>query len=125
VKQGVQNVLENAGKWACYLLCLFRLAGKPYDSDSVEALTDKGLLQKDFTVRNAGAIFSYLTGQKWAHTKEGPGYQVKPGELMIYEWYYEPANTNHFRLADWDPLESSRTVNLGKVRSTRVLRRAG
>jgi hypothetical protein len=122
MKDGVQNVLESAGKYACYYLCLCRLAGRPYDSNDVELLMEMGLLKPDFTVMNAGEIFSYLTGQKWAHTKEGPGCQPKPGELVIYEWYYEPAGTNHFRLADWDPLESSRTVKLGKIRSTRVLR---
>jgi hypothetical protein len=99
------------------------LARKPYNSDDVEVLMDEGLLKSDFTVMNAGEIFSYLTGKKWTHTKEGPDYDPKLGELVIYEWYYDPAGTNHFRLADWDPLENSRTVKLGKIRSTRVLRR--
>jgi hypothetical protein len=123
MKQGVQNVLENAGKYACYFLCLCRLAVTGYDSDTVETLMDRGLLKNDFTVMNAGEIFSYLTGKKWTHTREGADYKPKPGELVIYEWYYDPAGTNHFRLADWDPLESSRTVKLGRIRSTRVLRR--
>jgi hypothetical protein len=123
MKQGVQHMLENAGKYACYYLCLCQLANKGYNSDTVEALMDKGLLQKDFTVMNAGEIFSYLTGDKWEHTKEGPDYQPKGGEFVIYEYFYDKSGYNHFRLKGWDSLENSQTVKLGKIRSTRVLRR--
>jgi hypothetical protein len=123
MKQGIQNVLENAGKYACYYLCLCELAGTWFDSAAVQSCKDMGFLKEDFTVLNAGKIFSYLKGEKWTHTKEGPDYDPKPGELVIYEYFYDKSGLNHFRLADWDPLESSQTVKLGNLRSTRVLRR--
>jgi hypothetical protein len=123
MKQGIQNVLENAGNYACYYLCLCQLAGSSYISNDIDYLTGAGLLKADFTVMNAGEIYSFLTGQKWAHTKEGPDYEPKPGELVIYEYFYDKSGLNHFRLADWDPLENSKTVKLGVIRSTRVLRR--
>jgi hypothetical protein len=123
MKQGVQNVLENAGKWACYYLCLCQLAVRNFSSEDVDVLMDLKLLKNDFTVMNAGEIFSYLTGHRWTHTKEGANYQPKPGELVIYEYFYELSGLNHFRLKDWDSLENSQTVKLGKIRSTRVLRR--
>jgi hypothetical protein len=123
MKQGIQNVLENAGKYACYFLCLCELAHAPFESAAVDYLMEKGLLKEDFTVMNAGKIFSILTSDSWTHTKEGPDYQQKPGELVVYEYFYEKSGYNHFRLKDWDSLENSQTVRLGRIRSTRVLRR--
>jgi hypothetical protein len=49
---------------------------------------------------NAGAIFSYLTGNEWTHTKEGAGYVSQKGELVIYEYFYDRSGYNHFQLKD-------------------------
>jgi hypothetical protein len=121
LRNGCQNVLTQAGEYACYYLCLCRAACKDFNLDDVKALADKGLLLEDFTVQNAGDIMSYLTGQKWKHYKAGPDFKPKGDDIVIYEWFNRTTGRNHFRMRDFDSLANSITVRDGAVISTRVL----
>jgi hypothetical protein len=127
--KGIQNILEQAGKYGCYFLCLVHIAeslGRQVDAVSaIYALQKLGHLGNDFTVNNAGRILTFLTGQNWTHRKDAAAYEAKSGEIVIDEWYNERTGHNHFACRDcFDPLSDSVTVREGSVRSTRVLVRA-
>jgi hypothetical protein len=123
-------MLEEAGKYACYYLCLCELAHKPFNTDDVAAMRERGLLCPDFTVMNAGAIFTHLTGGgvQWRHSKEAASYEPKAGELLL--GCYELGRMNHFVVLNnkkeiiWNSMQKSPVTDQGKLVSVRVLRRA-
>jgi hypothetical protein len=128
MKQGIQDTLKRAGEYACYFLCLCELAerrGAKFDLlQTIDSFYGNNLLANDFTVKNAGGIFSALTGERWTHIVTGNEYRPAPGELLVEEWYNPRTRLVHFRLKDWDSLDASVTVKEGYVRSYRVLRKA-
>jgi hypothetical protein len=131
MKDGTELMLAQAGKYACYYLCLCSLADKPFNTDDVEALQRRGLLGDDFTVNDAAEIMRYLTGAQWTAQKIPiADYKPKEGDNVIYCWYNPRTGYNHFNFRptresdEYDPLaKTSVTVKEGTVQSVRILRR--
>jgi hypothetical protein len=139
MKAGIQTMLLSAGNEACYFLSILELAekitGKVIDvvSEIWTAANRKEIdlnLKKlddpnNFLVIDPAGLLSRLTSQKWSCTKESVDYELQRGELEVlrYERIATGKTWAHFRLSNWDPLQSSQTVKFGKVTSKRVFRR--
>jgi hypothetical protein len=139
MKAGIQTTLLSVGNEACYFLSILELAeritGKVIDvvSEIWTATSrkeiDLNLKRLDdpnnFLVTDPAGLLSRLTGQKWSCTKESVNYELQRSELEVlrYERIATGKTWAHFRLSDWDPLQSSQTVEFSKVASKRVFRR--
>jgi len=133
MKPGIQSFLSAVGESGCYALCILQLAGATDIVDKLEQAIDKRFIKfnyndydddDNFFVMDPAGMLSWLTGKKWAVTKEGPAYLPRPGELVVNRWERVKTGsvTAHFRLPVWDPLIDSATIRYGTIASKRVFR---
>lgn len=127
---GAQTFFEELGKNGCYLFCLAKIAGCKGAGFFVRCVlkgVEKGWIEyggrgdiDNFTVCDPCAFLGEMTGKKWTVRKLGAEYEAKSGEREVLVYKSNITGATHFRLADYDPLESSVTVRTGHVESKRI-----
>lgn len=138
IRNGIQDMLAEAGESACYALCLIDVAVEHTQKhiDVLSALIsgiERGYIHYDwdnredednFFVSDPAAFLAMMTGKKWSVTKQQPGYVLRGGEYKINRW--ERVSTGkiigHFQRDDFDPLAHSVTVRRGRIVSLRICR---
>lgn len=142
---GVQKIAKALGESGCYFLSLCKIAeviaGVFFDPihEAAEAI-EAGTMGPDCFIKDAGAVVSALTRERYIVFKAGPGhalplyYVLAPGEREILR--YERPNPAggeplaHFIVGDgigrpsWDPWPESLAVSEGRLVSRRIIRRA-
>lgn len=141
IKEKIQSFMKSAGNYACYALSIIKLAEKETAEHidiivALESGIDHGYIkfnyhnyddEDNFYVNDAAKFLSLLTEDVWL-LKHVPGYvRPKDAERVIYRWERKTSKgvISHFRLEDWDSLESSLTVQSGKIASSRVFIKVG
>ena len=141
IKEKIQSFMQSAGEYGCYALSIIKLAemenGEHIDVIvALESGIEKGYIRfnyknysdpDNFYIEDAAKFLTLLTESVWL-LKHIPGYvRPKDAERVIYRWERKTSKgvISHFRLDDWDSLESSLTVTTGKVASSRVFIKVG
>jgi hypothetical protein len=141
---GAQKIAKALGDSGCYFLSLMQVAEGISSAylgpihEAAEAI-ENGTLGPDCFVKDASAIMSSLTRQRFEVVKAGPGhslpldYILATGEREILRFERaDPAGGEpiaHFVVGDgsgkvaWDPWPNSQTVALGALISRRIIRR--
>jgi hypothetical protein len=130
VKTGIQKFFSVFGDGGCYAFSIIALAekitGKLIDVvAALEKAIRMGYINGDTCYVNAADSFlSDLTGRKWICAKEGAGYKIKPGDMVIEYWEWkEPSVIHpHFVLPEYDPWGKSNTCKYGKIAGYRIFR---
>jgi hypothetical protein len=133
LKRGVQDELNAIGAFACYALTLCRIAelsgGPSFDIGAAVSNIDRGIsagyLDREMTVLDGAAFLRQLTLMKWAKEYKPAGYNPRPGDYLIAEWFNKRTGKTHFTLEypeKWNSLENSVTVKEGAIRSYRLYR---
>lgn len=134
MRQGIQTLLESAGNYACYFLCVLELAERIKKTMfNVETIFENAVQQgfvyvnmndfrdkENFFMSNPAGMLSFLTKKKYRATIENRDYKPKPGELVVELWKYE--GRQHFRLPDWDSVQDSVIVSKGRLEGYRIFR---
>jgi hypothetical protein len=127
-----QKVMKTLGEYGCYFLSVVHLAeeitGSRIDAVAVfvKARENKWL-DDEATMLRPDAIFSDLTGKKFAVVAEGAAYIPKAGEHEILQ--FKNGSILHFVLGDncgnvaYDPLGNSNAVAKGSLIGKRIFRR--
>lgn len=125
---GLQDNLGN--KDACHFLTLCSIAheylGRKIDilSATIECI-EKGLIAKDFYVKDNIGVLELLTGEKgWVEerTSQVPIF-VEDNEFTELVWYCSETKQRHYTRKYIDTLFNSYTVKHGKVIECRIYRK--
>jgi hypothetical protein len=132
----IQRHALAVGQSGCYLLSILRFAemytGRIIDPvRAYEECLDRGWIDDDCYVVNAGAIMSHYAGGVWRARHESMDYVPSATELEIvrYELRRTMQTLAHFVVGDmaggcgWDPYGTSETVTYGEAVSKRIFRR--
>jgi hypothetical protein len=124
------------GETGCYFLSILhaaeRVTGQYIDAFAAFMLAiSKGMSKENCFITDPAGLLSYLTGEKWAVSKEDWTYQCTGGEVEIlrYEWQDVGVLRSHFVVGncrgdiEYDSLGESNTVKNGKCVSKRIFRR--
>ena len=134
-----QKIAKALGESGCYFFSLCKVAEDVvgHKIDPIEAAAramELKTLGSDCFVKDAGAIFSMLVGERFGVLKAGPGhtlpleYAPRPGEREILRYEITPERA-HFVVGDgsgrlaWDPWPGSEAVRTGRMVSKRIIRR--
>jgi hypothetical protein len=124
-----QEIMKILGESGCYFLAMLflaeRITAKKIDPVALFVLcNEKGIVDKDGTILDAGKVMSTLTDLHFDAKKCTPDYLAQPGEFEVLVFSNE--KYTHFVAGDGkggvacDPLGSSRTVATGKIVNKRI-----
>jgi hypothetical protein len=127
-----QELMKILGESGCYFLSILflaeRITGKKIDPlEMFITCSEKGIVDKDGTVLDAGKVMSVMTGSVFSARKEESGYALKAGEFEVL--VYSNEKYTHFVSGDGrgavacDPLGHSNTVATGRVSGKRIFYR--
>lgn len=128
-----QEIMKLLGESGCYFLSILflaeRISGKKIEPlETFVLCIEKGIIDKDGTVLDAGKAMSVMTGMGFQAKKCTSDYVVQPGEFEVLVFSSE--THTHFVAGDGrggvacDPLGHSQTVATGRVLSKRIFYRA-
>jgi hypothetical protein len=138
---GIQTFCSEIGEAACLAFCILKIIERIQPPlvkinilASLEECIELGYISYDwdnptnpdnFYVKNPAGIMEFFIGGKWEYRHEAADYKPELGEYVIYRWERKTPNAvlNHFNLGDWDSIINSKTVALGQIASTRILKR--
>ncbi|MCK9171666.1 MAG: DUF261 domain-containing protein [Treponema sp.] len=127
-----QELMKILGESGCYFLSILflaeRISGKKIDplATFIECC-EKGIIDKDGTILDAGKVMSTLTGLSFSAKKENADYKPQQGEFEVLVFNNE--KYTHFVAGDskgavaCDPLGHSNTVATGKIIGKRIFYR--
>lgn len=138
LRNGIQNLLAEAGESACYAICLIDVAVE-YSQKKIDIVNslisaiDRGYIiykwedrnfDDNFWVQYPALFLEMMTGKKWSVTKEPSYYNRKEGDYIICRWERNRTGSvsSHFNRMDFEPYLNSVTVQHGTVKSLRVCR---
>lgn len=119
--ENIQTFLTHIDTDGCYFLTLLSIAEEFNKTkvdliDAIWLARGRNLITDDYTVNDAPALLTALTGHKWVMHRVNTLPKVIAGnEYTVAVWYNPRTKYKHFRRRYFDTLVSSVTVKEGSI----------
>lgn len=119
--ENIQTFLTHIDTDGCYFLTLLSIAEEfnKVKVDLIDAIwlaRGRNLITDDYTVNDAPALLTALTGHKWVmYRVDTLPKVIADNEYTVAVWYNPRTKYKHFRRRYFDTLVSSVTVKEGSI----------